>query len=290
MLKKLIFGLSLLIACCSLAYAQPGARPFVLNNTEVVPIHSRSTGRDHELVIVLPASYAANPGKRYPVLYFLDAYWDAPLLVSTYGNLVFDKQVPEMIMVGLSYPSTANYDVERRIDYTFSAAGAQGGKGEQFLEFIKQEVAPLIESKYRGEKTDRIIAGNSLGGLFAIGAAYKAPAFFAGHIAISPAAGWDNSALSRYDDAYAATNKKLAARMFVSYGTAEHHAFTDPIVQLQQQLAKRTYQDFAVQTYAMEGLEHTSVKGDGYVRGLMWVWKPKKPAGPSGLSAAMGAK
>jgi hypothetical protein len=26
---------------------------------------------------------------------------------------------------------------------------------------------------------------------------------------------------------------------------------------------------------------------DGYVRGLMWVWKPKKPAGPSGLTKAM---
>jgi hypothetical protein len=37
----------------------------------------------------------------------------------------------------------------------------------------------------------------------------------------------------------------------------------------------------------MEGLDHTSVKGDGYVRGLMWVWKPNKPAGPSGLAKAM---
>jgi hypothetical protein len=37
----------------------------------------------------------------------------------------------------------------------------------------------------------------------------------------------------------------------------------------------------------MEGLDHTGVKGDGYVRGLTWVWKPKKPAGPSGLTKAM---
>jgi len=32
----------------------------------------------------------------------------------------------------------------------------------------------------------------------------------------------------------------------------------------------------------MEGLDHVSVKGDGFVRGLMWVWLPQKPAGPSG--------
>jgi predicted alpha/beta superfamily hydrolase len=50
-------------------------------------------------------------------------------------------------------------------------------------------VAQLIESRFRADKTDRVISGSSLGGLFAIAAAYKAPGFFAGHIAISPAAG-----------------------------------------------------------------------------------------------------
>lgn len=290
MLKKIACGVAVVVACSGAAVAQQATRPFVLGNTQIVPIHSKMTGRDHELVIVLPSSYAANPTKKYPVLYFLDAYWDTPLLTATYGNLVFDKQVPEFIMVGLSYPSTANYDLERRIDYTFAATGAEAGKGEQFLEFIKQEVAPLIESTYRGDKVDRVIGGSSLGGLFSIGAAYKAPGFFAGHIAISPAVGWDNGAVTRYDDAYAAKHGALPARMFVSYGTAEPAAFSTPIVKFQEHMAARHYQDFALQNYAMEGLEHTSVKGDGYVRGLMWMWKTKKPAGPSGLASQMGAK
>jgi hypothetical protein len=286
-MKKLLAMCAMALTLNLPAWAQQPERHFVLENTQIIPVHSQSTGREHELVVVLPSSYAAHPEKRYPVLYYLDAYWDTPLLTATYGNLIYDNQVPEFIMVGLSYPSTANYDVLRRRDYTITATDADSGKADAFLGFITKEVAPLIESRFRAEKTNRVISGSSLGGLFAIAAAYKAPGFFAGHIAISPAAGWDHGALARADAAYARDHKALAARMFISHGGIEYPAFQQPIVAFQKQLADRRYQGLALQTWTMEGLDHTSVKGDGYVRGLMWVWKPNKPAGPSGLTKAM---
>jgi predicted alpha/beta superfamily hydrolase len=290
MCKKLLWVLLVFVAGVSSAWSET-YKPFVLNNTQIVPIHSKFTGRDHELVVVLPASYANNPSKKYPVLYYLDAYWDTPLLVSTYGNLTFDNVVPEFIMVGLSYPSSANYDKERRIDYTLTAVDDKSGKANLFLEFIQKEVAPLIETKFRGQATDRVLSGNSLGGLFTVAAAYQAPNFFSGFIAISPAAGWDNGALLTLDEAYAKQNKTLNGRMFLSYGTTEYPSFREPIIKLQKQLAARQYQGFGLLNYSMEGLDHTSVKGDAYVRGLMWVWEPKKPAGPSGLERGItGAK
>jgi uncharacterized protein len=281
--KKCLFLFIMLLGITTSAFAQQTNKQFVLNNTEIIPIHSKITGRDHELVVVYPSSYKTNPEKKYPVLYYLDAYWDTPLLVSTYGNLIYDNQVPEFIMVGLSYPPTADYGKERRIDYTFTAVDDKSGKANLFLDFIKNEVAPLIETQYRGQATDRIISGNSLGGLFAIAAAYQAPDFFAGHIAISPAAEWDKQALAKLDNSYAKNRKVLNGRMFISYGSTEYSAFRDPIIQFQKQLAARKYQGFDLQNYAMEGIDHTGVKGDGYARGLMWVWKPKKPVGPSGL-------
>lgn len=290
MCKKYLLLLGVLLIS-HFTFADQANKPFVLNNTQIVPIHSKITGRDHELVVVLPASYAANPDKKYPVLYYLDAYWDTPLLVSTYGNLVFDNVVPEFIMVGLSYPSTANYDQERRIDYTFTVDGPHSGKGDLFLEFIKKEAVPLIEEKFRGKNTDRVLSGNSLGGLFTITAAYKEPDFFSGYIAISPAASWDHGALAKLDESYSKTHKELNGRMFISYGTTEYASFRTPIVNFQKQLSERQYQGLNLLNYSMEGLDHTSVKGDGYVRGLMWVWKPKKPSGPSGLERAItGAK
>ncbi|MFO1388401.1 alpha/beta hydrolase [Cellvibrio sp.] len=288
--NKMLLGFVLFVTGAISAWAD-NYKPFVINNTQIVPIHSKFTGRDHELVVVLPSSYASNPDKKYPVLYYLDAYWDTPLLASTYGNLVYDNVVPEFIMVGLSYPSNANYDKERRIDYTITAEEENSGKADLFLNFIQKEVAPLVESKFRGLATDRVLSGNSLGGLFTVAAAYKAPDFFAGFVALSPAASWDKGALLKLDEDYAKQHKRLNGRMFISYGSTEYPSFRDPIIKLQKQLAARQYQGFDLLNYAMEGLDHTSVKGDGYVRGLMWVWKPKKPAGPSGLEKAItGAK
>ena len=289
MYKKYFLALVVLLGLTTSAFAQQTNKQFVLNNTEIIPIHSKNTGRDHELVVVYPSSYKTNPDKKYPVLYYLDAYWDTPLLVSTYGNLQYDNLVPEFIMVGLSYPSSTDYGKERRIDYTFTAMDEQSGKAHLFLNFIQDEVAPLIESRYRGKKTDRVIAGNSLGGLFTITAAYQAPNFFAGFIALSPAVEWDKQALIKLDKAYAKKHKTLNGRMFISYGTTEFPAFRDPIIQFQKQLAGRKYQGLELLNYAMEGLDHTGVKGDGYVRGLIWVWKTQKPAGPSGLERDMTA-
>lgn len=286
MLKKYVVLLIIFLGMHALVYADPVVQPnkkFVINNSQVIPIKSKA-GREYELVVVLPASYYTQPEKKYPVLYYVDAYWDTPLLVSTYGNLLFDNETPEFIMVGLSYPQGANYDQERRLDLTFTKSGfGNSGGAYVFLDFIKQQVAPLIEKDFRGLSSDRVLSGSSLGGLFALTAAYAADNFFSGYIAISPAVQWDDNALLKLDQTYAQKNKSLNARIFTSYGTAEYAAFRDPIIQFQKQLAARKYQGLDLQNYAMEGIEHAGVKGDGYVRGLMWIWKSKKPAGPSGL-------
>jgi predicted alpha/beta superfamily hydrolase len=200
------FLLITLLVITASAFAQQTHKKFVLSNTEIIPIHSKITGRDHELVVVYPSSYKTYPEKKYPVLYYLDAYWDTPLLVSTYGNLIYDNQAPD---------------------------------------------------------------------------------FFTGYIALSPAVEWDKQALVKLDNRYAKNHKALNGRMFISYGTTEYPAFRDPIIHFQTQLTARKYKGLELLNYAMEGLDHTGIKGDGYVRGLIWVWKPKKPAGPSGLERDM---
>jgi hypothetical protein len=290
MLRKL---LSLLFALClahaaAAAQSQPPStvRPYTIAHSQIVPIDSKHTGRKHELVVLLPASYAANPDKKYPVFYYLDAYWDTPLVAATYGNLIYDNQIPEMIMVGLSYPAGSNYDSERLLDYTPSAQAPGSGKAKAFLDFIRKEVAPLIEARYRGQSTDRVIGGSSLAGLFSIYAAYEAPDFFAGHIAISPAVLWDHQMLFRIDEAFATSKRPFNSRMFVSYGTLEHKIFREPIVRFQRRLNERAYAGLALRNHVMEGMDHAGVKGEGYARGLIWAWKAKKPAGLSGLDRA----
>ncbi|EEF22921.1 enterochelin esterase, putative [Ricinus communis] len=236
---------------------------------------SAHTGQTHELIIVYPDSYWKNPDKKYPVLYFTDGYWDTPLLAGAYGNLVYDKMAPEFIMVGLSYPDGTDYGSARVRDYTYTSMlmVPGSGKGDQFLDFLEKEVAPLIESKYHGDKDNRTLAGASLGGLFTLGAAMKTPDFFTGYIALSPAVFWDGGAVFKLEEALAKQHPQLKARMFIAVGSLEPAQFRGSIEQFEKQLASHQYKDLQLQSYTIEGMGHGTSKAEGYMRGLKWVWQ-----------------
>lgn len=267
-------------------------RHYTINNTEYISLKSEQTGHVHELIISLPASYGQEPEKQYPVLYFLDAYWDQPMLSATYGNLLYDKVAPEFIMVGFSYPDGTNYGEERLRDFTPTKeairATASGG-ASAFLAFIKTSVVPVVEQNYRADSTQRALSGSSLGGLFTLYAMYQEPEFFARYIALSPAAGWDNNYLARLDNDYNKKHKAMKARVFISYGTAEYRPFSKPIVNFQQQIKRRNYKGLALQNYHMQGLRHTTIKGEGYAHGLIWAWQDITPKVASGLELEIKA-
>jgi len=283
----LTFCFILLIITTSL-FAQDSH--FTLTSTRVVQMKSNLTGRDHELIIFLPGSYSDSTGKRYPVLYFMDAYWDMPLLNSIHGQLVWDNVLPELIMVGFSYPGAdANYGELRSRDLTPTKVGAENattGDGPKFLQFIEETVIPYIESNFRAKKDERAISGSSLGGLFTIYAMYEKPELFKRFISISPAVDWDNRFLFNRDDTYAEVNDSFPVSLFLSQGGDEYGPFRQPIVEFQEKLADRNYEDMALLNYTLEGERHSGVKSEGYSRGLRWVFKDIAPTGPSGLEKA----
>ncbi|MDZ7723048.1 MAG: alpha/beta hydrolase-fold protein [candidate division KSB1 bacterium] len=287
-LKQFKFTVFLILVNFSLSMkTQAETPPFVLNNTHKVQMKSEWTGHEHELVIYLPDSYENSPEKHYPVLYFTDAYWDMPLLHSIYGQLTYDNVLPELIMVGFSYPGEdVNYGDLRSRDLSptrVSAANIKSGQGPEFLTFIEKTVIPYMQSEYRVDAKDRALAGSSMGGLFVLYAMYEKPNLFKRYIAISPAAGWDNRYLFDRDDRYAATHKTLQVRLFLSYGTDEYEPFREPIIALQKKLATRNYDEFALLNFAIEGERHSGVKSEGYSRGLRWIFQNIAPHGPSGL-------
>ena len=286
-----ILGLYLITAIAQLVgstFSNAGEdRHFVLTNTQYIQLTSKLTNRNHELIVMLPGSYDSSPDKQYPVLYFLDAYWDLPLLNSIHGQLAWDNIIPELIMVGFSYPGqNANYDDLRARDFTPTkviSTNPDSGNAKKFLQFIEKSVIPRIESDFRVKKDERALAGSSLGGLFTLYTMYEKPGLFKRLIAISPAAGWGDEYLFKRDDAYAKKNKKLSARLFLSLGGAEYHVFRDPIIAFQEKIAAQKYKGLNLLNYTIEGERHGGVKAEGYSRGLRWVFKDIAPTGPSGL-------
>ena len=281
MIRNWLLPFALAFSVTTLACAaDPEPRHVVLRNTQIVTVQSKITGKAHELIVMLPDSYSWSPGRKYPVLYFLDAYWDVPLMSALHGSLVFDKMMPECIMVGLSYPDGTDNNVERMHDYTYTAMAGVGtagsGKGDQFLDFIRKEAAPLIETTYRADPANRVILGASLGGLFTLGAALKDPDFFNGYVAVSPVVVWDNGALFKLEEAFAKQNRPLKARMFISAGSLEPVQFRGPIEQFEKQIAAHRYKGLELQSYTVEGTDHGTVKPESYLRGLKWVWQGRQ--------------
>ena len=93
-------------------------------------------------------------------------------------------------------------NVDRNRDYTPTYAPKQkgglefptSGKADKFLEFLKSELFPYVESNYRTQPY-RIITGWSLGGLFTVFTYLEHPEYFSAYLAISPSLWWDNESM-----------------------------------------------------------------------------------------------
>ncbi|HEU4653590.1 MAG TPA: alpha/beta hydrolase-fold protein, partial [Steroidobacteraceae bacterium] len=94
-------------------------RAVTIANSEVRTMKSTSTGRTYDLYIHKPAGFDTDKDKKYPVLYLLDGQWDFKLLDSVVGGLVYDKWMPDIVVVGITYSGDhPNYDELRAMDYT----------------------------------------------------------------------------------------------------------------------------------------------------------------------------
>src|SRR5688572_2837017 len=78
-------------------------RPHTIPNSQLRELSRNAAGRHYQLHVGLPASYAKETSKRYPVVFVTDAYWDFQKITAIGGSLVYDKVAPEFITVGLGY-------------------------------------------------------------------------------------------------------------------------------------------------------------------------------------------
>ncbi|SDM62298.1 alpha/beta hydrolase [Bacillus sp. OK048] len=148
--------------------------------------------------VYLPVNYTESD-KRYPVLYMHDGqnvFEDEGAIKGVSLGLkdYLDKNRLEIIVVAIDLnpegeerdneycPWVTGATAEKIIGHSSSS----GGKGEQYLDFIVNELKPLIDSKYRTLKNQTSMAGISLGGLISTYAVCRYPHIFKRVAAISP--------------------------------------------------------------------------------------------------------
>lgn len=188
--------MSFLVALALTTAPVPAApQPIVLGTTQQV--HSAALGEDRTINVVLPASYAKEPDKRYPVLYLIDGGVNQDL-VHVAGVLQLNSawgRSREAILVGIATK-------DRRRELTGPVADAEllnkyptSGSSAKFRSFIRDQVKPLVERTYRTNGYDAVI-GESLAGLFILDTYLNEPDLFDAYGAISPSLWWDKEAIA----------------------------------------------------------------------------------------------
>jgi uncharacterized protein len=272
-LRNFSLFLLLLSVPANISSAESAAYPRItIPGSELRTMKSTSTGRTYDLYIRKPADYEKIKDKKYPVLYLLDGQWDFKLLDSVIGGLVYDKWMPDILVVGITYSGDhPDYDALRAMDYTPTPGDPKGsGDSPKFLNFIKAELIPFMEANYRGDPTRRILGGHSLGGLFTLYAMFTRPSLFWGYLAGSPAITWDNNFTVRQEEEFAKIHKDLPVRLFLAVGGAE--PLVTPGVGFVRTLAARNYNGLHWDGRVIEAERHAGVKPEFYNRGLRFLF------------------
>ena len=235
-------------------------------------IASVNTGRTYDIYIRRPSNYQSDKKSTYPVLYLLDGQWDFKLLDSIIGGLYYDKFVPDIIVVGITYSGdNPDYEALRAMDYTQVSVKSLSGSGDaaKFLSFLKKELFPFMEANYRTDTSRRMLMGSSFGGLFTLYAMLTEPDLFSGYVAASPAVSYAKGAIFDQEAAYAEQHQELPVKLYLLVGELE--GLNKPVKKFMEIIKERDYKGLEMETQIVQGEGHASNKPEGYNRGLRFI-------------------
>ena len=276
-LIRLLCGLALLTTLSSAALAQPAGTV-----TRLV-LKSDVLGEERTVLVRTPVGYETNK-LSYPVLYMTDGDAHMTHTASTIEFLTRNGRIPELIVVGVTNTDrTRDLTPVKSTDKRFPT----GGGADNFLKFFETELIPHIEKEYRVQPY-RILAGHSLGGLFAIHAMITKPGLFNSFIAVSPSLGWENGEeLKRVADSLK-KQKEMKTTLYVSVGNEELTAITEPFDALRELLSKTNIKGFEWQAERIADEDHGSVVLRSHYMGLRKIYAGWPPPSDLKSGAVLG--
>jgi predicted alpha/beta superfamily hydrolase len=224
-------------------------------------------GQEYELQILLPTAYEGST-KKYPVVYLMDSQFDFPLVKCIYAEQYYDGFIPEIIVVGVTW---GGGKVLRNRDYTPPTVGDRPGEtggADKFLDFMKTELFPFIESNYRAESDNRTLMGCSLGGLVTLYTLFTHTDMFTGYVAASPALG---EALSKNEEAFSKKQLTKPVRVYMTEGDVE--GGKPYFERFAETMKGRNYKNVQFRSKVLENTGHSGTKSETYTRGLQFVFE-----------------
>ncbi|MBN2344785.1 MAG: tetratricopeptide repeat protein [Candidatus Aminicenantes bacterium] len=272
--RRFLLAIALIPALAGLARAEE-RRPFAIGET--VTLHSKILGEERTLFIYTHQAYGEDQS-RYPVAYVLDGEWNFHQTSGVIDLLSSREVIPWMIVVGI-----ANVDRMRDLSPTPIKEQPRSGGAAAFRRFLREEVFPFVEARYRTEPF-RLLVGHSLGGLFAIDTLLGEPELFSAYLAVGPYLVWDDN---RYlDAALAKPAAPWKTRKFLSAILGEEPELRPTLQRLEAALAGRGSSLLECRCREIAGFDHVSVYPPAIARGLLDIfpdWRLPPEAAAAGL-------
>lgn len=163
-----------------------------------IPLKSEFLHEERSVWVSLPEGYEQYTKTAYPVIYVLDAENNFNYLTSVYHYLSKEPFgiLPQAILVAIANTNRTRDLTPTKSSKEMNFSGkkqnmfAESGGNTAFMKFIKNELFPLIEKKYRSNGY-KVLVGHSFGGLAAINNLLLEP-FFNAYIANDPSLWWDH--------------------------------------------------------------------------------------------------
>lgn len=312
---------ALLLGLSGALYANPqiAAIPGARANMEILAARSFQSEEfpyAHQVTVALPASYHAQPDRRYPVLWVLDAPLILRSVIGILDTLVLGNQAPEMIVVGIgSPPEEGLRGVGRRvIDFSppgdgYAPAGVAGKrwselvpmpefphKADAFLRLLVDQIRPELAAEYRFANPHTLL-GHSAGGMFAAYSLFQRPEAFPQMIIGSPYLDGVRGAVFAAEEQYAGRHDDLKVRLFMGVGERESADYfllisgiVDSTSRLTRTLTARHYPSLEMLSRTFAAKDHYTVLPEVIIEGIAFLWQDEIAELPSSWPVRPAAK
>lgn len=185
-IKTVIFALFLVTTCSYASLTVTNEQPLVTAQT--LTLKSEVLKSPPKVDVYLPSDYHQTAEKiRYPIIITLDGWALSQTVSGVVNHLSNTASMPKAIVVAIDsddeyawgpklYVSNSGWNnpKDTRLE------GFSGGEADKYLNFLEQELLPLLDKRYRTSDF-RILIGMSPSAAFALHTVWKAPQLFDAH-------------------------------------------------------------------------------------------------------------
>ena len=187
---------------------------------KTLQLHSDILNENRDLNIYVTEYFDST--KSSAVLYLLDGSLNEDFMHVAGLIQFFDMtfEIPQTIVVGIA-------NVDRKRDFTFSTTDEElkkefptAGHSDLFIQFIEKELQPFIGNQFNVNE-QKMLIGQSLGGLLATEILLKRPQLFTKYFITSPSLWWDNHSLLLQTETYHLKESAYTPDVYIAVGKEE---------------------------------------------------------------------